>query len=157
MVSNNRHQAPLKLMRMTRWPSASSSSNYMKVTSQWIVLLFLTRPLEKQSILSFLSIHGSQGLWGCLCPSKAFNGQVHLRLIFGGCEKPAVLGTSASIPSLGKGELSAVQGDLTSKECTGTWNKGGFLLKETQSVSEGSFVICEWLRVGWLPPNSSVL
>lgn len=52
-----------------------------------------------------------------------------------------MLGTSASIPSLGKGELSAVQGDLTSKECTGTWNKGGFLLKETQSVSESSFIV----------------
>lgn len=44
-----------------------------------------------------------------------------------------------------------MQGDLTHKECTGTWNKGGFLLKETQSVSESSFIICEWLRVGRLP------
>lgn len=61
-----------------------------------------------------------------------------------------MLGTSAS-PSLGKGELSAVQGDLTLKECSGTWNKGGFLLKETQSVSESSFIILNDLGLDGYP------
>lgn len=75
---------------------------------------------------------------------------VFLRLVLGTVRNGHVLGTSAS-PSLGKGELSAVQGDLTRKECSGTWNKGGFLLKETQSVSESSFIILNDLGLDGYP------
>lgn len=50
-----------------------------------------------------------------------------------------------------------MQGDLTHKECSGTWNKGGFLLKETQSVSESSSIILNDLGLDGYPKQFSSL
>lgn len=76
---------------------------------------------------------------------------------FRDCEKRTDCAGDLSVPSLAKGEVSAVQGDLTHKECSGTWNKGGFLLKETQSVSESSSIILNDLGLDGYPKQFSSL